>query len=74
MDPAGELLQGGVDLGQRVDVPVQAGLHLGRLGVDGGLGGAQVHPERDDALLDAVVQVALDEPARLVGRGDDPRA
>ncbi len=39
----------------------------------GCLRGAQVKGEGDQALLGAVVQVALDAAARLVGGGHDPR-
>ena len=39
-----------------------------------GLGGAQLQSERDEPLLCAVVQVALDPVSRLVGGGDDARA
>jgi len=38
------------------------------------LGGAQSQGKGDQALLGAVVQIALDAPAGLVGGGDDPRA
>jgi hypothetical protein len=40
----------------------------------GGLGGAQVQGEGDQALLGAVVQVAFDAAAGGVGGGDDPGA
>src|ERR1039457_1397377 len=34
---------------------------------------AQLQPARDEPLLDAVVQIALDPPPRLIRGGDDPR-
>ena len=47
-------------------------LHGRRVAVCGALlGHAQVEGERDESLLCAVVQVALDAPALVVGRGDD---
>ena len=44
------------------------------LGRDGRLRRAQLQRERDEPLLGAVVQVALDAAPRLVGGGDDARA
>jgi hypothetical protein len=50
-------------------------LHGGRVAVRGALlGHAQVQGERHEPLLSAVVEVALDAPALVVRRGDDPRA
>ena len=44
-----------------------------RVGVEQLAGEPELHRERDEVLLRAVVQVALDLAARLVGRGDDAR-
>ena len=50
-------------------------LHRGRVAVRGALlGHAQVQRERHEPLLCAVVEVALDAPALVVGRRDDARA
>ena len=54
--------------------PRQLAVELGQLGRHGGLRGAELEPERDEPLLGAVVQVALELPPRLVGRGDDAGA
>jgi hypothetical protein len=43
-----------------------------RIVVDARLGDAECHRHRDEPLLRAVVEVALDPPALGVGRGDDP--
>jgi hypothetical protein len=56
------------------DRPSQ-GLHpvqLGQLRGHGGLDQAQLEAERDQSLLGAVVQVALDPAPGVVGGGDDP--
>lgn len=63
MDAAGQLAQfgdGGLGRGVRL---VDERLRGGRIGVDLLLGQAQRHADRDEARLDAVVQVALDAGA-----------
>jgi hypothetical protein len=47
-------------------------VQLGQLRGHGGLGQAQLEAERDQSLLGAVVQVALDPAPGVVGGGDDP--
>ena len=74
VDPAGQLHQGvdGVDGGlhlAREDDVRAFGRSLGQ-----GLGEAQVHRERDQVLLGAVVDVALEQPALLVLQVDQPLA
>ena len=73
MDAAGDLPQ----LFQHARQPVGDARQLRgrarRAGRYRRLGAAQIQLERDQALLDAVVQIALDPAARLVGGGDDPR-
>ena len=66
-----QVLEGAVEPGRDLR---QAFLQLGRFGRHDPLGGADLEAERDEALLDAVVQIALDPPPRLVGRRDDTRA
>ena len=52
----------------------EQGQHCLGLAVLGDLPGQpQFHGERDQVLLRAVVQVALDRAPRGVGRGDDPQ-
>jgi hypothetical protein len=46
---------------------------LPQLGRHGLLRGAHLERERDELLLHAVVEVALDPPSCRVGRGEDPR-
>jgi hypothetical protein len=67
------------ELAQLLDRPVQLvgdpadlPLQLGQLRGHGGLGQAQLEAERDQSLLGAVVQVALDPAPGVVGGGDDP--
>jgi hypothetical protein len=54
--------------------PVQPRLQPRQVGWHRRLGGAQVQPQRDQQLLDAVVQVAFDPPENLVGRPTIPAA
>jgi hypothetical protein len=63
-----QLLQGA---GEAVGHPGQLGPQLGPLGRHRRLGGPQIKHQRDQPLLGAIVQVALDPPARLVAGGHD---
>ena len=54
--------------------PRQLAAEPGQVGRHGGLRGAELEPERDEPLLGAVVEVALELPPRLVGSGDDTGA
>ena len=71
MDAAGELAQ----LGQRARQPLGelVDLRLGVLVLHARLEHPQLQRERDELLLRAVVQVALDPPARRVARLHDPQ-
>ena len=73
MDAVGQLAQLGGGLGE----PLAHALQEGDGGVRVALGArprqADLERERHQVLLGAVVQVALDAPARRVGRLDDPR-
>ena len=52
----------------------QLGPHLGQLTGNAGPGNAQLQGQRDELLLSAIVQVALDPPPRLIARRDDSPA
>ena len=63
-----QIIESGVESGRdAVQLP-------GEIGRRGRLRLAQLQRQRDQPLLGAVVQVALEALARLVGGGDDPRA
>jgi hypothetical protein len=72
VDAARQLAQLLKGAGQAVGDPGQLRPELGPLGRHGRLGGAEVQHQRDQPLLGAVVQVALDPPACLVTGGHDP--
>ena len=72
MDPARQLAQLGGGLGELVAEPVQEGTRGLRLAAHPGAGHADVEGQRDEPLLGAVVEVALDLPARRVARLHDP--
>ena len=72
-DPGGEraeLVEGAVDV---VGQPLEQLAGAGRAAGHHLLGELEPDPQRDEPLLAAVVQVALDPPALVVGRGEDPR-
>ena len=74
MDAARELpqlLDGGLRLLARLRDQLEGALGVAR---EAGLGDAERHGHRDHPLLRAVVQVALDAAALLIGRGDDALA
>ena len=74
MDAAGEvaqLLERGAGLRLRLVDELQG--HAVRVVAQALAGHAELEAEGDEALLRAVVQVALDAAALGVGRGDDPR-
>ena len=74
MDAAGEvaqLLERGAGLRLRLVDELQR--HAVRVVAQALAGHAELEAEGDEALLRAVVQVALDAPALGVGGGDDPR-
>jgi hypothetical protein len=73
MDPAGELAQLGQALLELLDRGVE---QLRRLcvGLRRRAGEPERQRERDEMLLGAVVEVALDPAARRVPRGDQPGA
>ena len=74
MDAARELAQ---LLEREGELLARAGEDLGRrrrVGVELRLREAQRERERDEPLLRAVVEVALELPARVVAGRDDPRA
>ena len=61
---------------RRVDVApefVEHRLRTSGVGTEDPLGDAQLHPQRDQSLLRAVVEVALDTPTRRVDGGDGSR-
>jgi hypothetical protein len=70
VDPAGELLQFRHRVGQFRRDAGQPGPLVAPAGRNIGLRGARCQPDRDQPLLGAVVQIALDPPASLVRRGD----
>src|SRR5262249_57551658 len=74
MEAAGELsylLEDRLDLPRHPLEPLVGAPQFGR---DRRLQGLKVEAERDQPLLGAVVQVALDPPPRLVAGRDDARA
>ena len=50
----------------------QQRLRLGRVALDQLLGDAQIHGNRDELLLGAIVDVALQAPPLRILRGHDP--
>ena len=74
MDPPRDLLQVLHGAGQARRHLRQLRPELDQLGGHRGLGAAQVEGEGDETLLRAVVEIALDAAAGLVGGGDDPGA
>ena len=73
MNAAGDLPQLVEHARQLLDDARQRALELAELRGHPCLRRAQLQPERDEPLLGAVVQIALDPPPRLIGGGDDPR-
>ena len=74
MDAARELAQlldGGLRLDARLGDELLRAVGIGREAL---LGEAERHGHRHHPLLRAVVQVALDPPALIVGRGEDALA
>ena len=74
MDPAGELAQ---LVERRAQLGVGLAEQLGGavgLGAERGSRELQREPEREQPLLGAVMQIALEPAALLVSGGDDPRA
>ena len=72
VDSERDLAQDVEHAGEPFDHARQLGLELGELGGRRRLGRTQLECERDELLLRAVVEVALDPPPRRVGRGHDP--
>ena len=70
VDAAGQLPELVERAGQAVRHAGQRPLRLDLMWRHSFLGGAQLQAQRDQALLDAVVEVAFDAAARLVGGGD----
>ena len=73
MDAVGELAQLGRGLGEPLADVLQEGDGRVRVALGARPREADLERERHEVLLRAVVQVALDAPARGVGRLDDPR-
>ena len=73
MEAAGDLAQLLQHAGHLRDHALQPLSQLASPGRHVRLRGPQLQGKRDQPLLGAVVQVALDPPARLVGGGHDPR-
>ena len=71
MDPARELAQ---LVGGEPQLLAHARRAARGVGLERGLEHLEVEPDREQAVLGAVVEVALEPAARLVGGGDDPRA
>jgi hypothetical protein len=74
VDAAGEFAQLVQSAGHAGGDAVEFGGELALIGGHAGLGGAQLQNKRDQSLLGAVVQVAFDAAAGLVGGDDDARA
>ena len=74
MDAAGELAQLVQRCGELVARLGRELLALGRVAADRALGSTQLQRDGDEALLRAVVEVALEPPALGVAGLDDPRA
>ena len=74
MDPERHLAQLVHHARQPLDDAGQLGVELAELGRHGRLSRAQLERERDELLLRAVVQVALDPLPCRIGGGHDPRA
>ena len=74
VDPERDLTQLVHYARQPLDDVGQLGPELAELGRHRRLRSAQFERERDELLLRAVVQVALDPPPGRVGGGDDPCA
>ena len=74
MDAAGQLAQLGGRAGEVVGQPVEERAGRGRVVVEPAAGDADVERHRHEPLLRAVVEVALELAAGLVGGGDDAGA